>query len=578
LKRSLGEIPKKVWERVSGIEPRRLWLQLTNTQNELTNTQNELTNTQNELTNTQNELTNTQNEVHASLSSLNELSREIIQIVGSVENDTIKKSVDVTVIIATRNRFEFLLRALASINRQSQLPLEIVIVNNGEKFLTEEETKIGVACSSISRVQLLDARHLLDVSACRELGLQKVTTKYSTYLDDDNIMWPRWIENAFEFISRRDLPFIYGTQLREDYLDYFCQEFSKVKIREANLIDTNSIMHKSELGRWSPGVSRLSDWSFVLNYLSDHPDSGITQLKSVSTIYKIDAPDRISTPLYSPYRVLIGLLHNLIPDSKQILDKKSRYCVICGTSNSFSAGPNGRANATCMECGSLERHRALFLINEVISAYLINEKIVGKIIEVAPSKVSKAIFLNNGSNYESFDVNPSADCREVDFIADICNIPLPNDSVGEFVALHVLEHVPSDQLAFQEISRVLAPGGVCVLQVPLARYPQVTLEEIIEEDSERIERYGQVDHVRLYGEDILQRMQANGLDGYFFSIEEMIPDFLMQLLGLRDGGRFILARTVGNNLSEESFSKLSLSLRNDFLRLQVFCGLFEKWK
>ena len=37
----------KIWRRVSGIEARQLFRQLTNTQNELTNTQNELTNTQN---------------------------------------------------------------------------------------------------------------------------------------------------------------------------------------------------------------------------------------------------------------------------------------------------------------------------------------------------------------------------------------------------------------------------------------------------------------------------------------------------------------------------------------------------
>ena len=52
MKRNQKTLPKKVWERLSGIEPRRLWLVLTYTQNELTNTQNELTNTQNELTNT----------------------------------------------------------------------------------------------------------------------------------------------------------------------------------------------------------------------------------------------------------------------------------------------------------------------------------------------------------------------------------------------------------------------------------------------------------------------------------------------------------------------------------------------
>ena len=42
MKKSLREIPKKVWERISGIEPRRLWNELVNTRNELVNTRNEL--------------------------------------------------------------------------------------------------------------------------------------------------------------------------------------------------------------------------------------------------------------------------------------------------------------------------------------------------------------------------------------------------------------------------------------------------------------------------------------------------------------------------------------------------------
>ena len=43
MKKNLSQAPRKTWERLSGIEPRRLWSELTNTQNELTNTQNELT-------------------------------------------------------------------------------------------------------------------------------------------------------------------------------------------------------------------------------------------------------------------------------------------------------------------------------------------------------------------------------------------------------------------------------------------------------------------------------------------------------------------------------------------------------
>ena len=44
---SLFKLLRKIWRRVSGIEPRQLFSQLTKTQNELTKTQNELTKTQN---------------------------------------------------------------------------------------------------------------------------------------------------------------------------------------------------------------------------------------------------------------------------------------------------------------------------------------------------------------------------------------------------------------------------------------------------------------------------------------------------------------------------------------------------
>jgi SAM-dependent methyltransferase len=217
----------------------------------------------------------------------------------------------------------------------------------------------------------------------------------------------------------------------------------------------------------------------------------------------------------------------------------------------------------------------LKIINEVVFDDLMRNQVTGKIIEVAPSGVSRSIFSPYGSNYESFDIDPSADGRDCDFIADLCEMPLANNSVTGFIALHVLEHISNDQQAFQEISRVMAPTGVCILQVPLAEYPQVTQEEFIKDDELRIQRYGQVDHVRLYGEDIIQRMQKNGLDGCFFSIEEMLPDFLMEILGLRDGAKFILATPNEYDLTKRDLNEIVSRLKNDFSRLEIFCELFK---
>jgi SAM-dependent methyltransferase len=577
LKRSLRTLPHKVWERVSGIESRRIRLDLSNTQSELTNTQSELTNTQSELTNTQSELTNTQSELRASRTVLNEFSGEVIQLVGRVDEITSKNPADVTVIVTTKNRPNLLLRALTSINRQSQLPLGVAIINNGEKFSPEEEARIRSTCSAVARIRMIDAQNLLDISSCRQLGLQNVSTKFAAYLDDDNIMWPRWIENAFEFMSERDVSFIYGAQLREDSdPSYFHQEFSKDKIREQNFVDTNSMMHKSDFGRWTPGVTRLSDWNFVLNYLSDHPDSLITPVSAISTLYKVDAPDRLSSSLYSPYRILIGLLHGLIPDGKQILAKKFRYCVVCDSSNSFSAGPNGRKYATCSECGSIERYRALKIINEVLRDYLVRKEVQGKVIEVAPSNVSRSIFEPFGDNYLNFDANPSADGRECDFIADICETPFKDNSVSEFVALHVLEHVPNDKVAMKEICRVMAPNGICILQVPLAENTDRTDEEVIIDDEIRAKRYGQSDHVRLYGTDIVERLEASGLIGRLLSMDDMLPKFLVDILGLDDGFKFIICTPNFDSSAAANLEKVIEVLTGELLKLEIFCRLFEE--
>ena len=70
MKRNFWELPKKIWQRLSGLEPRRLWMELNNTQSELANTQSELANTQSELANTQSELANTQSELANTQSEL----------------------------------------------------------------------------------------------------------------------------------------------------------------------------------------------------------------------------------------------------------------------------------------------------------------------------------------------------------------------------------------------------------------------------------------------------------------------------------------------------------------------------
>lgn len=82
---------------------------------------------------------------------------------------------------------------------------------------------------------------------------------------------------------------------------------------------------------------------------------------------------------------------------------------------------------------------------------------------------------------------------------------------------HVLEHVPDDRRALGEFYRVLKPGGWAVLNVPIEG--ETTMEDpSVDSPKERLRRYGQEDHVRLYGADYGQRLSAAGF-------QVTVPDF-----------------------------------------------------
>ena len=49
---------------------------------------------------------------------------------------------------------------------------------------------------------------------------------------------------------------------------------------------------------------------------------------------------------------------------------------------------------------------------------------------------------------------------------DLTRCPLDSDSVDAVVALNVLEHIEDDQRAAREISRILKPGGVAIIELP----------------------------------------------------------------------------------------------------------------
>jgi hypothetical protein len=100
---------------------------------------------------------------------------------------------------------------------------------------------------------------------------------------------------------------------------------------------------------------------------------------------------------------------------------------------------------------------------------------------------------------------------------DATALPYPDARFDLVIANHVLEHIGDDWRALAEIRRVLRPGGLAILQVPVARRLAVTREDpAIVDPEEREAAYGQWDHVRLYGLDYPSRLEKAG-----FAVREL---------------------------------------------------------
>jgi SAM-dependent methyltransferase len=102
-------------------------------------------------------------------------------------------------------------------------------------------------------------------------------------------------------------------------------------------------------------------------------------------------------------------------------------------------------------------------------------------------------------------------------ITDICFAPNQFDLI---ICSHVLEHVKEDRRAISELFRVLKPGGLALLPVPVDWHRADTDERENLSREERAEYYGEADHVRQYGRDYPKRLSDAGFVVETFRIEE----------------------------------------------------------
>jgi SAM-dependent methyltransferase len=170
-------------------------------------------------------------------------------------------------------------------------------------------------------------------------------------------------------------------------------------------------------------------------------------------------------------------------------------CPICGYMGRFNpVAPQsgGRKYAQCPQCNALERHRLQFLVLDSLLKTLPCSTL--SMLHVAPEPFLSDFFRPRFARYDTADLSMAG----VDYQVDLTALPFADASYDLVFASHVLEHIQDDMAALAEIRRVLKPGGIAVLPVPLLS--RHTIEYSVPNPAEafHVRAPGQVDYFERY--------------------------------------------------------------------------------
>ncbi len=216
----------------------------------------------------------------------------------------------------------------------------------------------------------------------------------------------------------------------------------------------------------------------------------------------------------------------------------ARYCPVCRSSVAvfLPFGVRARTDAMCPLCLALERHRLDWVFFERHTNLF--DATPKRMLHVAP----EAAFREPLQRLPALDYF-TADLagREAMARIDVTNIPCADETFDVIYCSHVLEHVPDDARAMRELRRVLKRTGWALLQVPVVQ-GRTDEDPTVRDPAERLRRFGQADHVRRYGTDYPDRLEAAGFRVRVFDAGEIVTPEEAVRMAVGDGRVYYCAR------------------------------------
>lgn len=179
---------------------------------------------------------------------------------------------DLTIIVPCYNYSAYVCEALDSIELQSKMPTEVIIINDGSTDNSKEviEKYLAKHAKSPIKYRFIDKSNE-GVIATKNLALTEVSTNYMMFLDADDMLDKNYVEKTLKTIRYDNSDIVYTDMEMFGSISTVqkTRPFSKYLIRSVNFIHNSSLMRTEvfkQVGGYKQKMSiGFEDWELYLS-------------------------------------------------------------------------------------------------------------------------------------------------------------------------------------------------------------------------------------------------------------------------------------------------------------------------
>ncbi|MEK7637759.1 MAG: glycosyltransferase [Patescibacteria group bacterium] len=164
----------------------------------------------------------------------------------------------VAIIIPAYQSADTIGATLASVNRQTYQPSEVIVVDDGST-----DDLLGALSTVQPNISLIRQKNA-GAPAARNAGFERSTGDYVLFLDADTVLEPSAVHKMVVALTTHPVASYAYSDFRFGWKKFRLGEYSSRKLRRQNYIHTTSLIRRQDFPRFDPALKRFQDWDLWL--------------------------------------------------------------------------------------------------------------------------------------------------------------------------------------------------------------------------------------------------------------------------------------------------------------------------